>query len=124
MKKMFSRLPTLLLLIVVLTACAPVAQGFVELPDGVKNGITSVVLVAVSFGLAKLITLIPLFKFLDQYREPVAYAIALALIEAIQAAVPDAYGAVAVLAIQLVLAIQALFGIANTLKQRGYRFFQ
>jgi len=107
-----------------LTACATAGQGFVELPGDAKAGITAVLLVGVSFVFAKLITLIPLLKFLESFREPLAFAIAAELIGFIQNIVPDAYGAIAILGVQLVLAILAVFGVANELKRRNVRGFR
>lgn len=92
---------------------------FVSLPDGVKVGITAVVLAVVSFLLAKLIALVPFLKFLEAYRESLAMGIAIALIEAIQNAVPDAYAPIAVLALELVLAVLALLGVGNQMKRQG-----
>lgn len=109
-----------------LSACAPAsAQAqFVELPGEVKSGITAVVLVAVSWVFAKLISLVPYLKFLDPFRVPLAMAIAIELIRVVEVAVPDAFGPIAILALQLVLAVLALFGVAEKLKERGIRLFQ
>lgn len=113
-----------ILLALLLTSCSSVRQGFVQLPDGVQRSITVLVLVAVSFAFAKLIALVPFLKFLEEFREPLALAISAALIGWIQNAVPDVYGTVAILAIQLVLAILALFGVANQLKAKRVKFFK
>lgn len=99
-------------------------EGFVALPDEVKIGITSVVLFVVSFALAKLIALVPFLAFLNAYREPLAFAIAAALIEALQNVIPDAFAAVAILAAQLLLAILAAFGVGAVMKRQGYRLLQ
>jgi membrane protein YdbS with pleckstrin-like domain len=125
-KKMFSLFVAMVLGVLFLSACAPVAgaQGFVELPDDVRVGITSVVLVAVSWLIVRLVTLIPALKFLDQFRTPLAMAVAAELITLIQNAVPDAFGSIAILALKLILAVVALFLIAEKLKAKGYRFAQ
>lgn len=116
----------ILLLAFLLVSCAPVPalQGFAPLPDTVKVGITAVVLFVVSFFLAKLLALVPFLKFLEEFREPLALAIAAALIGWIESAVPDAYAQVAVIALQLILAVLALFGIGTTLKNKGVKAFR
>ena len=121
MKKLF---PLLVVLVFVLSACAPAVAGFVELPDDVRVGIGSVVLVAVSWLLARLIVLIPPLAFLDQFRIPLAAAIAFQLVTLIQNAVPDAYGPVSILALKFVLAVLALFLTFDRLRLKGYRLFQ
>lgn len=127
MKKIVSFLLIAMVSVFLLSACSA-AQGaanqFVELPSDVKAGITAVVLVAVSFVFAKLLTLIPQLEFLEPFREPIALAIAVELIRVIQVAVPDAYGTVAILALQLVLAVLAVFGFFNVLKERGVKGFK
>jgi hypothetical protein len=112
--------------VLILSACGPVAgaQGFVQLPDGVRAGIAAVILWAVSWVIVQLITLIPVLKPLDAYKEPIAMLISAALISLIESAVPDAYGAVAVLVIQLILAILALFKIGSILAKRNVRGFK
>ena len=125
MKRIWLILVVLVLSMVLLAACAPVAgfQGFVQLPDGVRVGITAVIVWLVSWVFAQLILLVPFLKFLEEFKEPLALAIAAALIGWIENIVPDAYGGVAVLAIQLLLAILALFGVGQVFKKRGARFF-
>ena len=120
----FKSLFVFVLFVLLLTACSPAVQGFVELPGDAKAGITAVVLVAVSFFFVKLITLFSFLQFLEPFREPLALAISAELIGWVQNAVPDAYGAVAILAIQLLLAILAVFGFFNVLKTRGVKGFK
>jgi hypothetical protein len=114
MKKFLLVLPALLL-----AGCAPTVQGFVALPDDVKIGLTAVVVWVVSFFFAKLLALVPYLKFLEQFREPLALAIAAALIGVIETNIPDAYATVAVVAIQLLLAILAMFGVGRVLKTKA-----
>jgi len=99
-------------------------QGFVALPDDVKVGIVAVVVWLVSWVFAQLIALVPFLKFLEEFKEPLALAISAALIGALENAIPDAFGTIAVIGIQLVLALLALFGVGGVLKQRGYRLFK
>jgi len=99
-------------------------ETFVALPDPVKIALTSVVVWLVSWGFAQLIALIPFLSFLEQFREPLALAIAAALIGWVETAVPDAYAGIAVASIQLVLVILAFFGVGAGLKARGVKFFK
>jgi len=98
-------------------------ESFVALPDPVKVGITAVVLWGVSFFFAKLIALVPFLKFLEEFREPLALAIAASFIGWLENALPTGLDNVAVLAIQLLLAVLAAFGVGNALKARGVRGF-
>lgn len=113
-----------MLICVFLVGCAPAAQGFVELPGDVKAGITAFLLVVVSWIFARLIVLVPFLKFLEQFREPLALAISVELINLIQNAVPDAFGAVAVLALQLILAVLALYMTFFKLRDMGVKGFK
>jgi hypothetical protein len=99
-------------------------ETFVSLPDPIKVSITAVIVWLVSWGITQLVTLVPFLKFLEDFKQPLALAIAAALIGALEAAVPDAYAGVAVAAIQLVLVILALFGVGTALKERGARAFR
>lgn len=109
-----------------LAACAPAIQGVVSLPNPLKVAITGVVVWIVAWVFAKIVVLIPwVGPILEPYKEPLALLIAASLIGFIEATVPDAYGAVAVAAIELLLVILALFGIGSTLgKKRGVKFFK
>jgi hypothetical protein len=111
----------IVLVAMLVTACAPAAQGFVALPDLIKIGITGVVVWLVSFFFAKLIAWIPILVFLEQFRHPLALAIAAALIGWVQNIVPDAFGAIAIIGIQLLLAILAFFGVGEVLKAKAHR---
>lgn len=110
----------LVLVVLVLSACGPRAE-FAQLPDTLKADITALVLVVVSWLVAKLITLIPPLRFLAEFQVPLAMAIAAQVIGYIETATPDAYAAVVILALQLVLAVLALIFTAAQLKAKGYR---
>ena len=99
-------------------------MSFVALPDDLKVGITALVLWAISWAFVQLITLVPFLKFLDDFKQPLALAISAALIGAFEDAVPDQYGNVAIIGVQLVLAIIAMFQVNKTLGARGYRMFK
>jgi hypothetical protein len=115
------------LMVFILSACASaqgITQGFVELPDGVKARITALVVAVVAFFFLKLVELVPALKFLEQFRLPLSLAVAAELISLIQNAVPDAYAAIAVLAIQLVLEIVALVLVFVKLKEMRVKGFR
>ena len=99
-------------------------EGFVALPEDVKAGILAVVLFAISFVFAKLIALVPFLAFLEELREPLALAIGASLIGALENALPTGYDAVAILALQLILAVLAMFGLGNVLKEKGVKGFK
>jgi hypothetical protein len=111
----------------VLASCSGVAsaaQGVVDLPDTLEANITALILVVVSWVLAQLIVLVPFLRFLEDFKTPLALGISAQLIGFIEAAVPDAYGAAAILAIQLILVVIGLFLSAETLRLRGVRGFR
>ena len=74
-------------------------ETFVSLPDPIKVSITGVIVWLVSWGITQLVTLVPFLKFLEDFKQPLALAIAAALITALESAVPDAYAGVAIAAI-------------------------
>ena len=100
-----------------------VAQA-VTLPDAVQQNIQIIALVAVSWVLARVVSLIPFFAFLESYRVPLASAIGLAVINWVQAATPDAWSAVVVQALQLIFLLLGMFFGMARLKEQGYRAFQ
>lgn len=125
------KLPLFLFLVVMtgfmLSACAPVAgavQGVVDLPDPLEANITALILVVVSWVIAQLIVLVPFLRFLEDFKTPLALGISAQLIAFVEQAVPDAYGAAAILAIQLLLVVVGLFMTAETLRLRGVRGFK
>jgi len=87
----------------------------IALPEPIKAGIVAVVLYLISFLLANLILLLPWLAFLDPFKIQIAIGAAMALIAYIQNVVPDMYENVVIAALQLVLAILAVFGIGTTL---------
>jgi hypothetical protein len=128
MKKKFSLwLVAMVFGVLFLSACSAVAgaaQGVVDLPDTLEANITALVLVGVSWLFVQVVTLLPFLAFLNDFKVPLAMGIATQLIGLIEGAVPDAYGAVAILAIQLILAVVALFLTAEKLKARGVKGFK
>ena len=93
--------------------------SLIALPDPIKAGIAAVVLYVVSFLLANLILLLPFLAFLEPFKVEVAAAAAIMLVQLIEKAVPDMYEKVAIAALQLILAVLAVFGIGTTLAVMG-----
>lgn len=112
---------------VLVAGCSPAngaVQGFVELPVETKARITAAVVAVGAFFFLKLVELVPQLKFLEEFRLPLSLAVAAELINLIQNAVPDAYGALAVAAITLVLELLALVLVFVKLKENGVRGFK
>ena len=85
------------------------SESFVALPDPLKASITAVVLVVFSLAFTNFVLLAPFLMFLQPYVVPIASAVALALIAWLERMIPDAYGQVAIYALELVLALVAVF---------------
>lgn len=98
---------------------ARVSNGFVELPDPVKLGIEAVVVWLLAALFTNLILLVPFLAFLVPFQIPIAMALAAALIGWLEQIIPDAWGTVAVYAIQFVLALLAMIGVGQTLVAQG-----
>ena len=88
-----------------------VLNGFVELPDLVKAGVTAAVVSVASLLFANLLALLPFLAPFAQFVAPAAAIIAAALIAYVQRIVPDAFGAVAVKAVEIVLLLLSMYGI-------------
>lgn len=96
---------------------------FVALPDALKVSIAALVVWLASTVFVQVVILVPFLQFLEPYVQPIALAFAAYLIGLIEKWVPDAYGNIAVIAIQLVLAILAAFGVGSVLAAHGFSFF-
>lgn len=94
-------------------------QNFVQLPDGVVVAVTSLIVGAVVFGVNWLIVRVPLLRFLAAYAQEWGIALAAAAILWFQNAVPDIYAAVAVHAVELVLAIIAVYKTLHTFAKKS-----
>jgi len=99
-------------------------QTFVDLDDNVELGITGVVVWLVSWFVAQLIFMLPFLKFLEDFKQPLALALAAQLIAFIEHSVPDAFGGIAVAGVVLLLAVLAYFKIGEALTARGVRGFK
>lgn len=103
----------------VLAAVAVSKYGFVQLPDADVTIINGLVIAVVGFALSYLITLIPFLNFLSQYAEPFGLAISAALVNAFQNAVPDQFAGAAVLGVEFVLSLLALYQFIHLIKKNG-----
>ena len=101
-------------------AALPVV-GFVELPGPVQLQVTGLVVALVAFCFAKLVEYLPWLAFLEEFRQPIALAVAAELLVALQNALPSAYPEISILVVQLVLAVMAAVKFLDLLKQRGVR---
>ncbi len=119
MKKKFLLMFVLMFLLAfALTAC--VAQGFVSLPDDVVKGINLVILAAVSYAIAYIVVLVPFLSFLEQFRLPLAGAIAVQLIDVLQVAIPDQYGTFAIYVLRAILSLVVVVRVAVLFRRSGY----
>lgn len=102
---------------VLLVACAPVAQGFVDLPVEQEAGILIVVtaLLALAFDFA--IGVVPWLVFLRQYQEGFAVAFSGLAISTIENALPDGSEAVALPGVNFFIAV-ALYLLVRTVATR------
>jgi len=81
--------------------------------------VTAVVVFVASVAFANLLVLLPFLAPFEQFVNPAAVIIAGALITWIEKSVPDMYGKAAVFAVQLVLALLAVWGIGEGLAAMG-----
>ena len=98
---------------------------FVDLPANVELGITAVITALFYLAVRFLVAKIPwLGGFFDRYAKEWALALSVAFIGWLENALPSAYPDIAVLAVQLVLAVFAAFGFgAKFLANRGVKGF-
>jgi hypothetical protein len=97
---------------------------FVELPPLVVDSVTALIVGALVFAINWIILRVPIFKFLSAYAQEWGLALAAAAILWFQNAVPDIYAAIAVHAVELILAIIAVVtGFRTFAKRRGLQGF-
>lgn len=98
-------------------------KKFVDLPEVVELGIAAVVAFFAAVVFVNVIELIPFLAFLAQFQSPIALALGLALVKWIENALPSQYPKISVLAIQLVLAVLAAFGVGVEVVAQGFLAF-
>lgn len=90
-------------------------NGFVELPPETQLAVMSLVAALVSLAITTLIAYAPWLSWLEPYKDEWGMAAGAAALAALQNILPGSYPAASVLAVQLVLAILAIFFAAKKL---------
>lgn len=101
-------------------------ETFVQLPDETRLTVLSVVVSLVSWVLVWLAAKIPVLTLVvERYGLELARVIAAAVLELVENALPSAYPDPSVLAVQLLLAILAVYGVgAKVFRDRGVKGFR
>lgn len=121
MKKVF----WITLSVLVLSACAPIAQSFVPLPEAERLGITALVVAAVGWAFTLIGSYLPFtVPFLVKYKDEVSVSLSALLVGFIENALPAAYPDLSILVVQLVLAAVAAYGLFKFLGKRGVKSFR
>lgn len=115
----------LFLMTLLLTACAPAAQGFVQLPDATRISITALVVAVLGLVFAKIGQLFPWsVPFLTKYKEEISLALAAATVGVIENVLPGAYPEPSILFVQLVLSVLAAIGLFKVFAKSGVKGFR
>ena len=118
MKKLF----IFVLSIVLLTACSPAVNGFVQLPDAERLAITTLVVAVLGWVFAWVGTKFPWTSpFIEKYKMEISLALAAAVVGFIENALPSAYPEISILIVQLVLAVLASIGLFRVLAKAGVK---
>lgn len=122
MKTLF-QIITIFCIILVLSACAPVAQQFVDLPEGQELAITGIFITVVALLFDFSIGKFPWLSFFKQYQEAWAVALAAVSITALENALPTGSDEISINAVALLIAI-VLYLLGRTwLIRRGVKSF-
>jgi hypothetical protein len=117
MKKLF------LLIVLVLTSCTPVAQGFVELPDEQKIAISGIFVAVFALLFDAAIGRLSWLEFFRQYQEAWALAASTLFTAWLQNALPTGFEDLSIKFVALLIAI-ALYLLGRTwLARRGVKGF-
>jgi len=103
----------ILLVLVVLTACAPVAQEFVELPDEQKIAISGIFVAVFALLFDATIGRLPWLEFFRQYQEAWALAASALSTAWLQNLLPTGFEDLSIKAVALLIAI-ALYLLGRT----------
>jgi len=115
----------LFLMVLLLTACAPAAQGFVQLPDATRVAITALVVAVLGLLFAKIGSLFPWsVPFITKYKEEISLALAAASVGVIENALPSAYPEPSILFVNLVLSVLAAIGLFKVFAKSGVKGFR
>jgi hypothetical protein len=95
-------------------------MSFVELPSSTQLGVIALVSTLVALAITYLIAYAPWLSWLENYKEEWGVAAGLAVLEVLQNALPGDYPEASILAVQLALAVIAIyFGVKKFLISRG-----
>lgn len=117
------RLPIVILVVLLLTACAPAAQGFVDLPPALESSVAIVVATLLTLGLDFLIGFAPFLAFLRAYQEGFAISISGLFIAAIENALPTGSESLSIAGVEFALAIALYLLVRLALMRRRVRGF-
>lgn len=99
-------------------------ETFVELPAEQKIAITALIVGLVATAAQFIIARVPWLGFLQRYAQEWGLLLAAGALSWFQNAIPDAFGAVAIAGVQLVLAIFAVIGFIRAFaKSRNVKGF-
>lgn len=100
-----------------LSACAPVVQGFVDLPDWQERSINGIFISVVALVFDYAIGRFPWLSFFSQYREAWALALSSLAIRALENGLPTGSDELSVSAVSLLIAA-VLYLLSRTLLMR------
>jgi hypothetical protein len=122
------RLISIVCIVLVLTACAPVVNRVVQLPGALAQFIEALAVLIVGWVFSQIGVRLPWFvKLFGQYTDEIAFAISGAVIGAIQTwlnAIPWQWETVGNLALALVVAILTALQVFRLLGKAGIKSFR
>jgi hypothetical protein len=107
----------LVFVVLVLSACAPVVQGFVDLPDGQEKAINGIFVAVGALLLDFLIGKFAWLEFFRQYKEAWSLALSALAIRGLEQLLPTGSEELSVQAVALLIAV-ALYLLSRTFLQR------
>ena len=113
MKKLF----TLIFVLLSITACSPMVQGFVDLPDSQEMAINGVFVAAGALLFDFLIGRFAWLDFFRQYKEAWSLALSALAIHSLEYALPTGSDELSIKAVALLIAV-ALYLLSRTFLQR------
>lgn len=127
MKRFFLLFMIVLPIVLLTSGCAAQVQQFADLPDATEIKITALVGSLLALGLNFLIVRVTWLEFLRKYQAEWSLSLSVALIAAIEYAIPDKFADIATKGIDFLLAVILLYVpfvlVRNLLIKRGVRGF-
>lgn len=118
------KLITLICVLFVLTACSPMTQGFVDLPDSQEMAINGIFVAIGALIFDALIGRFAWLEFFRQYREAWSLALSALTIRWLENSLPTGSDELSVSAVALLIAV-ALYLLSRTaLQRKGIKTFQ